>query len=478
MQRFFFSFLLSTFLFTCVSAQSINGQWYGILDAMGTKLPLGLSLDDGTGELFGSLKSPTQSPNPFPFTTVNFNGQRLQFSLADLGAEFSGVLDGKELRGVFNQANVDFPLTFYRYRPDGYPIEEGPITIAARTQDPRDFPYAREAVTFPGGAAGVTISGELTKPQKGKPKAVIVLVSGSGPSDRNAYLGSQINHSPFLVLSDYLTRRGYAVLRYDDRGVGKSTGDYGQATSFDLAADAGAAVRWLEERKDMKRIPIGMAGHSEGGLITPIVASQNEDLDFALLLAAPGISIDSLMLEQRRQVGAAMGMPAVMIERDEPGLRAAYAFIKESGKLDQEPYVEALYALFERQMDNLPEALKRSIKDPRAFNAQYVQPLSSPWMRAFIAIDPAEYLEKLTIPTLAINGLKDTQVTPMENLNGISIAMAKNGNEDATVVPIVGLNHLFQPAETGAPTEYGTIETTFDPSALELIGSWLDERFK
>ncbi|OAV44202.1 S9 family peptidase [Lewinella sp. 4G2] len=476
MRRILSTTFLALFLCTCGSAQ-ITGKWYAILDAMGTKLPLALDLQDEGGELAGTLKSPSQSPTAFPFSSVSFDGQRFQFALADMGADFSGVLNGKEIQGVFNQAQVDFPIKFTRYRPDGFPISDGPVTLVKRSQEPTDFPYQREAITFPGGADGVTISGELTMPTKGKPRAAIILVSGSGPQDRNSFLGSQINHSPFLVLSDYLTRKGFAVLRYDDRGVGESTGDYATATTYDFAADAGAAVGYLKGRKDFKRVDVGMAGHSEGGLITPIVAAETGELDFALLLAAPGVSIDSLMLSQRRAVGQSMGMPSSMIELDDKRWRAAYAFIKESPALDTDQYIEALYGVFERQMMHLPEALQRSIKDPKAFNAQFVEPMAQPWMRNFITMDPTPYLEKMTIPTLAINGLKDLQVDAMQNLNGISIAMARNENKDATIAPLPDLNHLFQPADTGAPNEYGTIETTFDPTALEVIGAWLEERY-
>ena len=213
-------------------------------------------------------------------------------------------------------------------------------------------------------------------------------------------------------------------------------------------------------------------------MIAPVVASQDEDLDFAVLLAAPGVAIDSLMLDQRRRVGRSMGQPAALIQRDEPALRAAYRFIKDNPTLSQEDYVEGLYGVFEQQLKNLPEALQKSIKDPRAFNKQYVAPLSSPWMRAFIAFDPQTFLQRMTIPTLAINGLSDTQVDGETNLNAISQALAVAGNEDATVTPLLGLNHLFQPSETGNPAEYGTIETTFDPAALAVIGDWLEERFK
>jgi pimeloyl-ACP methyl ester carboxylesterase len=475
------SILLASLLFTfLLSSLTINaqieGNWYAMLNAMGTKLPTGLEISKTTDGYSAIMTSPSQTKTKIP-TTITFDGQKVSLSVSMVGATFDGVLDGKQMKGIFSQANTDFPLTFHRHRPDGYPIEEGPVTITSRQQDPTDFPYQRIAVNYTGGAEGVTMAGELTVPDEGKPKALIVLVSGSGPQGRNAYLGSQINHSPFLVLSDYLTRQGYGVLRYDDRGVAESSGDFRTATSDDFALDALAAVQYLRTREELKGVPIGVAGHSEGGMIAPVVAAKDEALDFVILLAAPGVSIDSLMLEQRRQVGLAMGQPEVLIRRDEPALRAAYAWIKDNPELTQEDYVEGLYEVFEAQLKNLPPALQKSIVDPKAFNAQYVRPLSAPWMRYFIAFDPQDLLQRLTIPVLAINGLKDMQVDGLTNLNAISQAMAISGNQDATVVPLLGLNHLFQPADTGAPTEYGTIETTFDPVALEAIGTWLKERF-
>lgn len=476
--RFLSTLLLFPLLLLSLSAHAqVEGNWYAILNAMGTKLPMGLELESNQGAVAGAMTSPSQTKAKIPFSSLEFNAPKLAGKVASMGASIDLVLDGKELRGIFSQANQDFPITFTRNRPQGYPIDEGPITITARPQDPTDFPYERTTVTFPGGAKGVTMAGELTLPGNGRPKAAIVLVSGSGPQDRNAYLGSQINHSPFLVLSDFLTRRGYAVLRYDDRGVGESTGDFKTATTDDFANDATAAVAYLRTREELAGVPLGVAGHSEGGMIAPVVAAKDEALDFVVLLAAPAVSVDSLMLEQRRQVGRSMGQPDFLIARDEPALRTAYAWIKDNPDLSQEDYVEGLYTVFEAQLKNLPPALQKSITDPRAFNAQYVAPLSSPWMRRFIAFEPKDFLQNLQIPVLAINGLKDTQVDGLTNLNAIAEIMATNGNEDVTITPLLGLNHLFQPADTGAPSEYGTIETTFDPSALEAIGSWLNARF-
>lgn len=475
--RFILLLLFPLLLSPLTAQDGIYGKWYAILDAMGTKLPVGLEIENKEGAYAGAMMSPAQTKAKIPLASVTFDGKKFTAKEARMKITIDAVLDGKELRGIFNQANQDFPIVFTRNRPRAYPISEGPITITARPQDPTDFPYERIPVTFPGGAEDVVIAGELTMPSTGKPKAAIVLISGSGPQDRNAYLGSQINHSPFLVLSDYLTRLGYAVLRYDDRGVGESTGDFRSSTSDDFALDATAAVAYLRTLPEMEKVPIGVAGHSEGGMIAPVVAFRDEELDFVILMAAPAVSIDSLMLDQRRRVARAMGQPEVLIRRDEPALRAGYAWIKDNPHLSEEDYVEGLYGVFEEQLKNLPEALQKSIVDPRAFNAQYVVPLSTPWMRRFIAFEPKDFLRQLSIPVLAINGLLDTQVDGTTNLNAFAEIMATNGNKDVTITPLLGLNHLFQPAETGSPTEYGTIETTFDPAALEAIGAWLEARY-
>ncbi|MTB49639.1 S9 family peptidase [Lewinella sp. W8] len=475
MQRFF---LLPLLLFFTVSLPAqIAGEWFAILDAMGTKLPLKIEVVEGEGKRSGTYQSPSQGPTKLPMDRLEFDGKLFRFEIEVVNVQYDAVYDGKVIKGVYNQANQDFPLTFTRYRPNGYPIEEGPMTLRARPQDPTDFPYKREAVRFAGGADDVTIAGELTTPANGKPRAMVVLISGSGPQDRNSYIGAQINHSPFLVVSDFLTRRGYGVLRYDDRGVNESTGDFGAATSADLAKDAWAAVRYLRTRPELSSVPVGLAGHSEGGMLAPMVAAADGDLDFVILLAAPGLPIDSLMLEQRRQVSKAMGVPEVITSRDEQALRDAYAWIKQNTDLTMEEYEEGLYGVFIKAIDDFPEAMRKSIVDRRAYSKQYVDALKSPWMRYFLAFDPTEYLEQLTVPVLAMNGLKDTQVPGLENLNGISAALARAGNEDLTVAPFLNLNHLFQPADTGSPTEYGTIEVTFAEEALQTMADWLDKRF-
>ncbi|MBC6996787.1 alpha/beta hydrolase [Neolewinella lacunae] len=465
---------LSCFFGMATLQAQLAGEWFAVLDAMGTKLPMKLELRQTADTWAGEMSDPTVPGRRIDLAEIDYDGQQFSYTVPTLGIVFSGTQDGEELRGVFRQANTDFPLVFTRQRPVGYPSADAP----SRPQEPQDFPYLRQSVTFAGGADSVTLAGELTLPASDRPKAALVLVSGSGPQDRNSALGPPINHRPFLVLSDFLTRRGYAVLRYDDRGVGESTGSFSSATSADLAADAGAALRFLREQPALAGVPVGMAGHSEGGMIAPMVAVADGKMDFMVLLAAPGVAIDSLMLEQRRLVSKAMGVPEAITLRDEPLIRAAYRWIGENTQLDQATYVEGLSRQIEAQLDHLPEPVRQSIVDPKAYSAQYVRPLSSPWMRYFLAFQPRDYLRQLTMPLLAINGTKDTQVPDLANLHAIAEAMAYSGNKDATVLALPNLNHLFQPADSGAPTEYGSIEITFDPVALEAIADWLDARFE
>jgi pimeloyl-ACP methyl ester carboxylesterase len=405
-----------------------------------------------------------------PLSSVRVVGDSLQFGLVAAAIRYEGVLTGGEIRGTFRQGGFSADLTFSRSPPTDYRTD-APTAAGPRSQDPTDFPYRRDPVTFPGGAEGVILAGELTLPPLEQPRAWIVLVSGSGPQDRNEDLGPTINHRPFLVLSDYLTREGYGVLRYDDRGVGESTGDFQAATSMDFAQDAAAAVSFLAGRSDsLAEVPIGLAGHSEGGMIGPVVAAETDALDFLILLAAPGEPIDRLMTTQRHQVGE--GIP-----EDEAVHQAVYRYIKAHPHDAAEAFATGLSDTLLTIIPTLPDTLRRQIDDPREYLAPYLQAYSSPWMRYFIAFDPTPYLDRLTLPVLAINGELDRQVSP-DNLSAIGVALDRAGNQDATLITAPKLNHLLQPAETGAPAEYGEIEITLDPSVLRTIDDWLDARFE
>ena len=455
--------LLSLLLLsTLLTAQSTE-TWYAVLALPGQQLGLNIELTDSSG----NLQSLQQTSMRIPLSSLERMGDSLAFAVDALQLQYAGTLVGDSMVGTFQQATFTSKLTFYREPPEGY-VAASPTPPAARPQEPTDFPYVREPITFSGGAADVTLAGELTLPTDTVPKALLVFVSGSGPQDRNEDLGPQINQRPFLVLSDYLTRHGYGVLRYDDRGVGESTGDFGAATSADFAGDARAALDYLKGRAELAEAPIGILGHSEGGMIAPMVA-MDDSLDFLVLLAAPGIPIDSLLLDQQRAVSGA-------VAPDEPVRKAAYRYAKLHLGQSDTAFVGGLMDTILQLFPTLPDTVRQSITDPKDFAASYVSILSTPWMRYFLAFDPADYLERVTVPVLAINGELDQQVT-IGNLAAVGDALDRAGNQDVTLVVVPGANHLLQPAETGSPGEYGEIEVTIKPEVLATIVRWLDARY-
>jgi pimeloyl-ACP methyl ester carboxylesterase len=401
---------------------------------------------------------------------VDVAGDSLSFTILAAGISYGGMVVGNDIRGRFKQSAFSADLDFSRTPPTNYRVDT-PTAAGPRPQDPTDFPYRRTAVTFPGGAPDVTLAGELTLPALERPRALLVLVSGSGAQNRDEDLGPTVNHRPFLVLSDFLTREGYGILRYDDRGVGESTGNFRSSTSEDFARDATAAVTYLDNLGDsLADLPIGLAGHSEGGLIGPMVAEATDALDFLVLLAGPGEPIRQLMTVQRRQIGG--GVPD-----DEPLHQATYAYAGDHQEAAEQTFIAGLLDTLRKVYPSLPDSIRQNVMDTNQFLQPYIDTYASPWMRYFIAFDPTPYLERLTLPVLAINGDLDQQVS-VENLSAIGKALEVAGNQDVTLVTAPKLNHLLQPAKTGSPSEYGEIEITLDPSVLRTIDDWLDARFE
>ena len=324
-------------------------------------------------------------------------------------------------------------------------------------QDPEPpYPYRIEEVRFENPDAGISLSGALTLPREGDPFPAAVLISGSGSQDRNQQI---FNHRPFLVIADFLTRRGFAVLRFDDRGVGGSEGDPRVATSEDFAGDAWAAFQFLLRRPDIDHAAIGFIGHSEGGIIAPLVAAEHPEAAFLVLLAGPGIPGDELISSQSRAILRASGIAeqqiAVIDERD----RRIRDIAKNEP--DDEKAAEAIRAILE----------SLGMEDSQIQNT--LGNLLSPWYRFFLGYDPSPALRQVACPVLALNGSLDLQVPADENLAAIEKALREGGNPDVTARKLDGLNHLFQHAEMGLPAEYPRIEETFAPEALELIAQWM-----
>jgi pimeloyl-ACP methyl ester carboxylesterase len=288
-----------------------------------------------------------------------------------------------------------------------------------------------------------------------------------------------MGHRPFLILSDYLTRQGIAVLRYDDRGTAASTGDFNASTTQDFASDVEAGIAYLRTRAEIDAERIGLIGHSEGGLIAPMVAVANpEAVAFIVLMAGPGLTGEEILYMQSGLIASASGATEEAIANSRVEQEALFKVLKEAP--DADVAEERLRALIQASIDDMTEeeraAIEASGVDQETMIERQVRPLVSPWFRYFLTCDPLPTLGKVQVPVLAINGEKDLQVPPQENLAAIEAALQAGGNEDVTTVELPGLNHLFQTAQTGAPAEYSQIEETIAPAALELIGAWIGER--
>lgn len=338
-----------------------------------------------------------------------------------------------------------------------------------RPQTPtKPYPYYSEEVRFRNDSANVTLAGTLTLPSKEGSYPVVILISGSGPQNRDEEI---LQHKPFLVLADHLTRNGIGVLRYDDRGTGESTGDFKTSTSLDFSKDAESAVQFLKTRQDIDTTKIGLAGHSEGGLIAPMVAARSRDIAFVVLMAGPGMELKKALLLQDGLIAKAYGMSDANVKKLVGINEKAYDLVIQS--TDLQKLKTDMTRFVNDHISEIPDKLITEQMTREQFAAARIEGLSSPWTQFMLKYDPGKTLEKVKCPVLAINGEKDMQVVPDENLAAISLALKKGGNSNVTIKKIPDLNHLFQECATGSPKEYQEIEQTFSPVALNEISRWI-----
>ena len=431
------------------SQSRLEGDWAGKLDAGAFKLRLILHVHTKDGATAATLDSPDQNANGL-LATLTLDGDHLRISARGAAGSFDGALtaDGASLVGKWSGA----PTTFTRLAPGA--------TAAAlnRPQTPvKPYPYREELVAYESSAANVRLSGTLTMPQGSGPFPAVVLIAGSGPQTRDENV---FGHAIFLVLADHLTRHGIAVLRYDKRGLGQSTGDYAAATSGDFAADADAGFHYLKTRPEIDAKRIGLIGHSEGGVIAPMVAESDPAVAFLVLMAGSGVPGDQIIMAQSKAIAAAAGAS-----------EAALA----AGAVIERRFLDAVMSAKDQDSAELAvrEVLKGAGMSAAAIDAQ-AKAAASDWYRFFLSYDPAPALRRLRLPILAIIGAKDLQVPADQNLPALREAL--KSDNDAKVLELPGLNHLFQTARIGAPSEYGEIEETMSPTALDLITRWILER--
>ena len=428
---------------------SLGGNWRGVL---GPLTLLAHLHDPAGGTPTATLDVPEQHAQNLPLD-FSKRADSVFLYLAVAHARFAGKrsADGQTLTGEWEQAGRGIPLTFARV------VAGTPAAGPRRPQTPKGpFPYQVRELTFGSPAPGVSLAGTLTTPPGAGPFPAVVLLTGSGPEDRDETIFA---HKPFAVLADYLTRRGVAVLRFDDRGVGGSTGTLQGSTSADYAADARAALAWLRTQPGIAKNHVGLLGHSEGGTAAVLAAGQPAGPNFVVLLAAPGIAGNALIVQQTVALARLSGADSAAqatVARQEQALLAAVL---------QNPTNAAARAQL------LPLLAQAGVSGPAA--DQVITQLTSPGYRALLANRPAQDLARVHCPVLALGGSKDVQVAAAPNLAGIRQGLQASGNKDVTVRELPNLNHLFQTAATGSIEEYSISEETFAPAALQVIGDWV-----
>lgn len=451
MKRLLLPLLAITLAFAPARGQDITGDWYGTLEIGPQKLALVFHISENEGRYATVMDSPDQHAEGLETSSTVFDGTTLTVRAAALGMTYEGAFAADTLKGTFRQGGLALPLTFTRHKAE-----------RARPQSPRPpFPYTAKEVAFDNSAAGITLAGTLTLPAGEGPFPAVVLVTGSGAQNRDEEL---LGHKPFLVLADWLTRNGIAVLRYDDRGTAASEGDYASATLQDFASDAASALRWLAARPETAAT--GIIGHSEGGIIAYMLAGGGEAPDFIVSMAGPAVKGTEFMREQRRLITERMGLPESAFRQNEQMVEYMIEVT------DRYPY-----DYVETHLDSLAATVLPAFmrNDTLAVNQIKTGLLQSavPEMVSLRRYDPATDLARITCPVLALVGEKDVQVPP--SVVELPLREGINPAADLTVKVYPDLNHLFQHAGTGLPAEYGEIEETLSPEVLADIAAWIKQ---
>jgi fermentation-respiration switch protein FrsA (DUF1100 family) len=429
----------------------IDGAWIGTLEVgAGIKLRVVFHIVNTESGLVTTMDSPDQGMNGLPTTKTTRDGTKLKIDVQKISGAFEGTIDTEtnSIVGTWTQG-AEMPLVLHRLK------DQSELELRRPQNPAKPYPYHDEDVSYENKLQNVTLAATLTIPAGKAPFPAVILITGSGPQDRDESL---LGHKPFLVLSDFLTRHGIAVLRADDRGTGKSTGDFATATTADFATDTEAGIAYLKTRAEIAPHKIGLIGHSEGGIIAPMIAARNPDVAFIVMMAGSGVPGDEILVAQVQAIAESSGKTHEEAVKTAAKQREILALVKS----EKDP------AVLEKELKE-----KLSGEGLEAQAGIEIKALTSPWFRYFMAYDPATALRKVTCPVLAINGEKDMQVPPKQNLPAIRKALEQAGNKHFEVDELPGLNHLFQTAKTGSPAEYASIEETISPVALDKMSSWI-----
>ncbi|PVY38570.1 hypothetical protein C8E01_11695 [Pontibacter virosus] len=441
--------------------EQVTGTWNGALNVGGTSLPLVLHIKaEADGTLTATMDSPQQGAKGIPVQEVKLTKDSLHLNIRAIGGVYVGKMNGAEtIDGHWKQGGYSLPMQ----------LKRGAAEVARRAQEPvKPYPYQEQEVTVENKTAGIKLAGTLSIPEGKGPHAAVILFTGSGAQDRDMTL---LGHKPFLVLADHLTRQGFAVLRLDDRGAGKSGGNPTTATTKDLTTDAQAAYTYLKTREEVNPKKIGLLGLSEGALIASSVAAANKDVAFVVLMAGNAVPGTELLVAQNKSIYSAAGIPDQPLQKLLT-LRKAQ-FEVAASNTNTFDAINKIKALEQEAKSKLTAQEQQQLGLTDQSESALASQLTTLWMRYYLAYDPAPTLQKLKMPVLALNGSKDLQVPASLNLAATEKALKAAGNKRFTIKEMPGLNHLFQTANTGLHTEYGSIEETMAPAALETISTWM-----
>ncbi|MGK0453739.1 MAG: alpha/beta superfamily hydrolase [Paraglaciecola sp.] len=444
-------------------SQDISGDWNGEAKRGEKLITFVFKIEKENSKYSSTMSVPTFRVSGIKPSTTTFIDEKLIIDGSNVGMRYEGVFkkETQQFEGTYKEGGLEMTLN----------LKKGAIKIEdlRRPQEPvKPYPYYEEDVVFKNIEAKVSLAGTLTLPNKNEKFPVVILISGSGPQDRDE---SFMGHKPFLVLADHLTKQGIGVLRFDDRGNGESTGDFGNATTEDFSKDVLSAITYLKTRNDVDIKNIGLIGHSEGGIIAPLVANNSKDVAFMVLLASTGISGTELSVMQSKTLRQFPVKDEIAYEKN---TRKAIAIVT-SNKSDLEIKNE-LTTHYNAFIKPILTSLNVPEEKINLFIESQLKTSLKPWSRYFLQYNPADEIEKLQMPVLSLNGSKDTQVNAKINQEGIRNALIKGGNKDYEIIELENLNHFFQECETGNMDEYRKIEQTFSPTALREISNWIFKR--
>lgn len=460
--------LLVSLFYQNIEAQTTN--WYGELKVSVQLLPITLKIEQSPDTTIIMMGSPSQTKDMFGVTKQRLSEDSVIFSIKNMSIVF---------RGKYNETKD----TIFAKFKQGFLTEDLVMAKTDKTfelkrpQEPMPpYSYIEEELSFKVKGVNYDFKGTLTIPSKDKTYPCVILVTGSGLQDRDEEI---FGHKPFKVIADYLTSNGIAVFRYDDRGWGIETVDSSiiNATTLDYAVDAMTAYEMLRNHPNIDKNNIGMIGHSEGGAIVSIAASQNTDIKFIILLAGPGVKGIDVLLQQNKAIMEKVDMPKHAIDFQLSALKKMYSLTKK--ELMNNEINKRMDKWYDKELRKIDKDKLKDIQfTSPAMRTQFNSQLSSPWMRTFLSLDPSDYLKKVKQPVFAINGTNDIQVLYQYNLPAIEKALKKAKNNHYQIYTAVGMNHLFQESTTGMIDEYSSIEQTISPVILLQIKDFIKAHTK